>query len=114
MAESLLGGERMVDTAQARNEALHDVSAAHCVGEPGVLGAREGERRDPELTDSPEALHLAGREQPDDGLILGFVEGDESVDGVTKNHVAASAGIGAGRSWVVRKVQASATAPLTR
>jgi hypothetical protein len=52
----------MVNTAQATDEAPHDVGAADGVGEPGVLGTWKGERRDPELPNPPEALHFAGRE----------------------------------------------------
>ena len=84
--------ELAVDGAEARHQELHDEGGAERVGEAGVLGAGERERRHAELSNSAEALHLGGVDEAlDDALFVGF-ERDESMDGIAEDHDVAASG----------------------
>ena len=77
--------------AEAREEQLHHVRRADRVREARVLGAGKRERRDAELPDAAEALHLRRvHEARDDALLVGL-ERDEAVHGVAEDHARASA-----------------------
>jgi hypothetical protein len=113
--EPMARGEVALDVAKASDEALHHVRAADGVREPRMFRAWKCERGDAELPDAPQTLHLRRAEQPNDDRVVGRIERDETVNGVAKNHVGASAkDVGSRLASVANEAFATATFPSTK
>ena len=84
--DALLGRKVTLDLPHATDETRHHMGSADRVREPRVIGAGVGERRQPELPDASESLHLVRLHQAGDDGKFGRFERDQAVDGVAKDH----------------------------
>jgi len=75
--------QSFVNLSEPAHEARHHKRGAHGVREPSVIGAWIRKRREAELADASQALHLRGVDEPrHDRVLVGF-ERDEPMHGVS-------------------------------
>ncbi len=77
----------VVNATQTRHETNHDVRGSNRVGKARVISTRVCQRSQPQLADTPQALHLACFEKLRDQAILLGLESNQAVHGVAQDHV---------------------------